>query len=81
MMFARKWDRIGQRVATHIDAAEGAPGATRDNVFEHIVADRRAEGVIDDIRDLRRYLLLVEAEMAARGVVEIGTARDNRDAT
>jgi hypothetical protein len=81
MMFARKWDRIGQRVATRIDAAGGAPGATRDNVFEHIVADRRTEGVIDDIRDLRRYLLLVEAEMAARGVVEIGTARDNRDET
>jgi hypothetical protein len=26
--------------------------------------DKRPEGLIDDIRDLRRYLLLVEAEMA-----------------
>jgi hypothetical protein len=47
-------------------------------VFEHLKADRRAEGVIDDISGLRQYLLLVEAEMAARGEVEIGTARDNR---
>ena len=78
MMFARKWDRILQRVATRIDAAEGTPGASRDNVFEHLLADRRTEGVIDDIRGLRQYLLLVEAEMAARGAVEIGTARDNR---
>lgn len=79
MMLARKWDRIMQRVVTRIDAAEGTPGASRDNVFEHLAADRRAEGVIDDIRGLRQYLLLVEAEMAARGEVEIGTARDNRD--
>jgi len=79
MRFARKWDRINNRVATHIDASEATPGAMRENVFEHIIADRRAEGVIDDIRGLRQYLMLVEAEMAARGEVEIGTARDNRD--
>jgi hypothetical protein len=78
MMFARKWDRIAQRVTTRIEASDGAPGASRDNVFEHLKADRRAEGLIDDIRGLRQYLLLVEAEMAARGEVEIGTARDNR---
>ena len=79
MVFARKWDRIERRVATQVGAAEGAPGATRDNIFEHIAADRRAEGVLDDIRDLRRYLMLVEAEMAARGALQIGTARDNRE--
>jgi hypothetical protein len=78
MMLARKWDRIAQRVMTRIEAKEGASGASRDNVFEHLKADRRAEGVIEDIRGLRQYLLLVEAEMAARGAVEIGTARDNR---
>jgi hypothetical protein len=79
MMFARKWDRIVQRVSTQVDPSEGKPGAGRDNVLEHIPADRRAEPLIDDIRDLRRYLMLVEAEMAARGAVEIGTARDNRE--
>jgi hypothetical protein len=79
MMLARKWDRILQRVATHVEASSDTPGATRDNVFEHLSADRRTESVIDDIRGLRQYLLLVEAEMAARGVVEIGTARDDRE--
>ena len=77
MMLARKWDRIEQRVAKDIGGASGGPTATRYDIFEHIAADRRAEGIIDDIRDLRRYLMLVEAEMAARGVVEVGTSRDN----
>ena len=81
MVFARKWDRIERRVATRVGAADGAPAAARDNIFEHIAADRRAEGVINDIRDLRRYLMLVEAEMAARGALQIGTARDNREAS
>ncbi len=79
MMFARKFDRIEQRVSTEISATGEAPGAQRHNLFQHIVADRRAEGLLDDIRDLRRYLILVEAEMAARGALEIGTARDNRE--
>jgi hypothetical protein len=79
MMLARKWDRIEQRVARHIDTKDGYPAATRYDVFEHISADHRVEGIIDDIRDLRRYLVLVEAEMAARGVLEIGTSRDNVD--
>jgi hypothetical protein len=78
MMLARKWDRILARVSTSIEPTNGAPGAARDNVFEHIECDRRLEPLLGDIRDLRRYLMLVEAEMAARGEVEIGTARDNR---
>ena len=78
MMLARKFDRIEQRVSKEIAATESAPGAQKHNLFQHIVADTRAEPLLDDIRDLRRYLMLVEAEMAARGVIEIGTARDNR---
>jgi hypothetical protein len=77
MMLARKWDRIEKRVATPIVGAADAPPAAQYDVFDHIAADRRVEGIIDDIRDLRRYLMLVEAEMAARGVVKIGTARDD----
>jgi len=73
MMLARKFDRIEQRVSTEV------AGAQKHNLFQHIFADRRAEPLLDDIRDLRRYLILVEAEMAARGVIEIGTARDNRE--
>jgi len=32
--------------------------------------------VIDDVRDLRRYLLLVESELIARGKIH-GAHRDN----
>lgn len=71
MMLARKWDRIEKRVAT------AQAGAGQYDVFDHIAADRRVEGIIDDIRDLRRYLMLVEAELAARGVLKIGTSRDD----
>lgn len=79
MMLARKFDRIEQRVSSEIAATADTPGAQRHNLFQHIVADRRTEPLLDDIRDLRRYLILVEAEMAARGAIEIGTARDNRE--
>ena len=53
MMLARKWDRIENQVNDY----------TYD-IFLALDEDKRPEGLIDDIRDLRRYLLLVEAEMA-----------------
>ena len=46
------------------------------DIFAHVFADQRSEGVIDDIRDLRRYLMLVEAELRARGFH--ATHRDNQ---
>lgn len=49
------------------------------DLFAHAEADKRPEGLIDDIRDLRRYLLLVEAELRARGIGH-GAHRDNVDA-
>ena len=52
MMLARKWDRI-----------ENQTPREKYDIFQTIRIDNREEGVIDDIRDLRRYLLLVEAEM------------------
>lgn len=73
MMLARKWDRLENRVKRAIG---GRFSSLRDrdiaavaayDIFGHIAADQRAEGVIDDVRDLRRYLMLVEAEMRARG--------------
>jgi hypothetical protein len=79
MIFARKWDRIVQRVTADISPANGHPGASRDNILEHIAADHRSEPILEDIRDLRQFLLLTEAEMAARGIVEVGTARDDRE--
>ena len=56
MMLARKSDRIEIQVGRH-----------NYDIFAAAEADTRSEGIIDDIRDLRRYLLLVEAELVARG--------------
>lgn len=53
MMLARKWDRIEQQVQEH-----------GYDVFKAIQNDSADEGILDDIRDLRRYLFLVDAEMA-----------------
>lgn len=52
MMLARKWDRLENQVSKH-----------HYDIFKAIEDDPRPEGIIDDIRDLRRYLLLVEDEM------------------
>lgn len=60
MMLARKWDRIEEQVSEE----------PKYDVFGHISTDKRPDGIIDDIRDLRRYLILVEAEMIAREVVK-----------
>lgn len=66
MMLARKWDRIENLVKKH-----------GYDVFNAIVSDPSANGPIDDIRDLRRYLLLVEAEMTLRGAFETKTVLMN----
>jgi len=52
MMLARKWDRL-----ENIAIENGY------NVFAAAIHDSREEGVLDDIADLRRYLLLVEEEI------------------
>lgn len=52
MMLARKMDRIELQVSK-----QGY------DIFKAMREDTRPEGIIDDIRDLRRYLLLVEEEM------------------
>lgn len=81
MMLARKWDRIEQRVrqSFHSEGADILAGSW--DVFAHIREDARAEGLIDDIRDLRRYLMLVEAEMRAQEATSATSAhRDNSGA-
>lgn len=55
MMLARKWDRI-----------ENQTKKQGYDVFKAIELDPSNTGILDDIRDLRRYLLLVEAEMKFR---------------
>ena len=52
MMLARKWDRLEKQV-----------GECNYDVFQAAFEDSREEGILDDIRDLRRYLFLVEAEI------------------
>ena len=61
MMLARKWDRIENQVKQ---------GHEYD-VFQAIEKDTEPTGIIDDVRDLRRYLLLVEAEMVRLKNVQI----------
>ncbi len=70
MMLARKWDRLENFLSKAED---------RWDIFAAVEKDRRPEGVIDDIRDLRRYLLLVEAEMVAQGVVVAEVPKDLSD--
>jgi len=50
MMLARKWDRLENQVKKN-----------GYDVFLSALEDQRAEGILDDIRDLRQYLLLVES--------------------
>jgi hypothetical protein len=78
MMLARKWDRLENRVEQRIENKVGDIqfGADGYDIFAHAVIDRRSEGIIDDIRDLRRYLLLVEIELKMRGAIH-GVHRDN----
>ena len=56
MMLARKLDRIENLTQKHAY-----------DIFHTIEEYPELTGVIDDIRDLRRYLLLVEAEMVQIG--------------
>ena len=56
MMLARKWDRLEKQVEEH-----------GWDVFSAIKCDERPEGILDDIKDLRRYLLLVEAHIRTKG--------------
>jgi hypothetical protein len=60
MMLARKWDRIENTL-------EKLSFPMTFDIFEGIRKDQREEGIIDDIKDLRRYLLLVEAQMRVEG--------------
>ncbi len=56
MMLARKIDRIEMQAKK-----------SGYDIFQAVAVDNRPEGLIDDIRDLRRYLMLVEAELRASG--------------
>ena len=71
MMLARKWDRLEGMLAVVGDAE------ARWDIFQRIQVNPSGDDgtVLAEIRDLRRYLLLVEAEMVARGAVRVGGVR------
>ena len=64
-MLARKWDRLEVAVTKQYG----------DDIFLAIREDERPEGILDDIRDLRRYLMLVESEiiLSSGSVPEYGS--------
>lgn len=62
-MLGRKWERIETALACQrTSISESAPF----DIFEHIAASPEAGGLIDDVRDLRRYLMIIEAEARKR---------------
>ena len=65
MMLARKWDRIENQVEK-----DGY------DVFTTIKNDPSDSGILDDIKDLRRYLLLVESHIIFENYVEALEKRD-----
>jgi len=64
MMLARKWDRI-----------ENQTNKEGYDIFDTIAKDPTNTGILDDIRDLRRYLILVEDFMTKIHIKE--TREDN----
>ena len=75
MMLARKWDRMENRLTTP-PLVDGHPAFGQYDIFGAVATDQRPEGVIDDIRDLRRYLTLVEAHLRAVGACPVALAKD-----
>lgn len=67
MMLARKWDRLSNQVEHNSNPIlSPETHVPQFDILAHIAADQRPEGILDDIRDLRRYLILVEAEARER---------------
>ena len=60
MMLARKWDRLENILSDQVD---------KYDIFAGIDNDPSGDDgtVLAEVRDLRRYLLLVEAELTAQG--------------
>ena len=66
MMLARKWDRIENQVEK-----DGY------NIFTTIKNDLSESGILDDIQDLRRYLLLVESHLLVEYFAEALEKRED----
>lgn len=68
MMLARKWDRL-ENIMKESHAKEGIGSAHQYDLFEQL--EFNYGDVLDDLRDLRRYLLLAEGYLVATGRVRI----------
>ena len=66
MVMIRKFDRMERQVEKY-----------GYDVVKAVQADQRSEGLIDDIRDARRYLMLIESWLREMGLVKAGDHRDN----
>lgn len=66
LIMIRKFDRM-ERAAEKVDY----------DIVQAVRDDPRTEGVIDDIRDARRYLMLIESWLRELGLVKSGDHRDN----
>lgn len=69
-MLCRKFDRLENRLREY-----------NWDIFRAIAEDDRREGAIDDVDDLRAYLLLVSAEMKARGFVKKRPTKEEKGGT
>lgn len=77
MMFARKWDRLEKLLESGV--VKTGETFSQWDIFAALQLDPRAEGVIDDIRDLRRYLMIAEAHARALGISSAQSKhRDNQ---
>ncbi len=70
MMLARKWDRLENCLSSgKVQTSEGETTFDKFDILTAAKYDDRPEGIIDDIRDLRRYLVLIEAKLIEQGVI------------
>ena len=67
MMLLRKVDRIENQIQKF-----------GWDIFAAAAADKRPEGIVDDIRDLRAYLLLVEAQVRCLAAAKSSPKRQKR---
>jgi hypothetical protein len=77
MMLARKWDRLETQmtIPTYAPAEpnDKPPAISEYDIFNRIESEREganSESILETVRDLRRYLLLVESEIVARSCVD-----------
>ncbi len=71
MMLARKWDRLEKALESGVVPTDDGDTVEFDkwDILTAAEYDGRPEGIVDDIRDLRRYLTLIEAKLVETGVV------------